>query len=330
MIRLGPNKRLISKDGLHLSMEGTDIFARNIHNTVERAKDGLAELNTCNVKDSDPPVRTKYILLIQHKLSTDASGSCTSINVKQLGGGNDTPMMFRTDRKLTHQEAADLLNKKVKDNVAFDPPYRPDSGAVYVFDDSGDSDRKEDWRADGYTWKNNGRKVCESCGKRIQRIFFKITNQGKPSDAFQKHAFRFVGNDYNVRTIIVYYGDKESYQGLPHGNRKRNGRQHKRTLSSVIKKIKSYGLDQNPKDVADKITSEASPDSNIRGIKVPRNDKQVRNIQCNQRKQAKLSHDALYGLHLLVPQLGEYIMSIKTTPDLEVVVGNTEIMAELN
>ena len=76
--------------------------------------------------------------------------------------------------------------------------------------------------------------------------------------------------------------------------------------------------------------SEATPTSKINGVSVPRNDKQIRNIQSKIRTDNKLSHDSLYSLHLLVQQLENYILSIKTTPDLEVIIGNSEIFDELN
>ncbi|WAR17137.1 hypothetical protein MAR_031731, partial [Mya arenaria] len=55
-----------------------------------------------------------------------------------------------------------------------------------------------------------------------------------------------------------------------------------------------------------------------------------KNIQAITRKEGKLSQDSLYALHLLVDQLDGYILSIKTTPDLEVIVGNNEIYEECN
>lgn len=56
---------------------------------------------------------------------------------------------------------------------------------------------------------------------------------------------------------------------------------------------------------------------------MPRNIRQVKNVQAQLRRNSKLTHDSLY-------QLENYILSIKTTPDLEVVVGNSEIFDEVN
>ena len=189
-----------------------------------------------------PPKQQKVITKKSHIRSSQRSARGTSRHVlietdtryilstdcdKLVGGGSDDVKMFtKTDRTLTHREAADILYQNLPDSITYQLPYRPSTGSVYVYDDSGDQNKSEDWRADGYTWKNNGRRVYYSNGKEIQRTFFKISNQGKISDEFIKHVFRFVGNDYNNRTLIAYYGDSHAYQGLPHGNRKRNNRQH--------------------------------------------------------------------------------------------------------
>ena len=82
-----------------------------------------------------------------------------------------------------------------------------------------------------------------------------------------------------------------------------------------------------PKAVFDTMQSEKSV-SLFNGISVPRNVRQIKNIQSRIRKDSKLSHDSLFALHLLIDHLDNYILSIKTTPDLEVMVGNNEIFEE--
>lgn len=166
-----------------------------------------------------------------------------------------------------------------------------------MFDDGGDRSRRDDWRADGYTWRNYGKREYNSSGKRIERSFFKICNKGEVSGKFQKHAFRFLDSEYNGRTVLVYFGDSTAYVGLPHGNRKRNFRQRKRTKPSVITDIKNFNTNEKPKQVHDKLLSEKSPQSKLNGVSVPRNEKQIKNIQAKNRRDKKLSHDALYGLH---------------------------------
>ncbi|XP_060607618.1 uncharacterized protein LOC132759787 [Ruditapes philippinarum] len=381
----GANRQLLSKDGLHLSFDGTSEVASSIMSAVHSvlpvqsvpvpetadSHTALTETETPNVRSTSTvlsygprrysEVVSSNLQVTTHLPTTETkpsrsqkrsnlcnkrSNRCKSLPivlietdnrfhlstdcVKLVGGGNDVPMFTKTDRILTHHEAADILVQNVPDSITFEPPYRPANGSVYLFDDSGDSKKSEDWRADGYTWKNNGRRVYQSNEKNIIRTFFKISNQGIASLNFTKHVFRFLDDDYNNRTLIAYYGDSEAYQGLPHGNRKRNNRQHKRTKPSVMNNIKCNALSEKPKQMIDKMRSEASPESKIQGVSVPRNDKQIRNIQAKIRNENKLSHDSLYSLHILVEQLENYILSIKTTPDLEVILGNSEMLDELN
>jgi hypothetical protein len=127
---------------------------------------------------------------------------------------------------------------------------------------------------------------------------------------------------------VVYYGDNTVYRNLPHAGRKKNTRPYKRTKPNDIKQ---RCLSEKPKQVYDKMLTEKSPTAVINGVTVPRNEKQIKNIQAKARVEAKQSHDSLYALHLLEKQLEyDYIISIKTCPDLEVFVGNSELFAELN
>lgn len=53
-------------------------------------------------------------------------------------------------------------------------------------------------------------------------------------------------------------------------------------------------------------------------------------MKFREKKGRKLSHDSLYAFHLLVDHLNNYILSIKTTPDVEIVVGDSDIFDEVN
>lgn len=79
-----------------------------------------------------------------------------------------------------------------------------------MFDDGVDSSRRDDWHADGYTWRNYGKRKYNSFGKRIERSFFTICSKGevksKKQDKNKTHAFRFLDSEYNGRTIVVYFG----------------------------------------------------------------------------------------------------------------------------
>ena len=88
----------------------------------------------------------------------------------------------------------------------------------------------------------------------MKKTSFRISNNKEVSDKFQKHVFRFT-DGYNGKTVLVYMGDSEAYQNLPHGNRKRNNRPHKRSKPSLINTIKSQ-TNVAPKAVFESMKSE--------------------------------------------------------------------------
>ena len=222
-------------------------------------------------------------------------------NNKLYGGGSGAILFSKTERILTDTEAADILEQNI--SVSYEPPYRPSGGSVYLYSDSGKSNLADDWKSDGYTWRQYGYRSFTVNGKRIEKRFFKISNKGVDDTRFIKHVFRFTNTDYNQKTVIMHYGQSDAYLGLSHGNRKRNDREYKRTKPSVLQEIREFGLTDKPKHLNDMIKTQKSPESNLLGVSVPRNDKQIHNMQSKLRKEAKLSHDSLYGLHLLVDQL---------------------------
>jgi len=53
------------------------------------------------------------------------------------------------------------------------PPQLPRGGTVVLFEFT-DDEKKEDWRADGYRWRQNGTKKVK-CGDGVmQKIFFQV------------------------------------------------------------------------------------------------------------------------------------------------------------
>ena len=68
----------------------------------------------------------------------------------------------------------------------------------------------------------------------------------------------------------------------------------------------------------------------LTGISIPRNARQITNMQSRCRKYGKICHDSLYGLHLLVDHLDNYVLSIKTTPDMELLSAAMKYLKSLN
>ena len=231
------------------------------------------------------------------------------------------------DKKFKHSEAADLLEHPNVENISKFPPFQPKGGSVYIVSDRQDVKCINDWRSDGYTWRNYGKNKVTNGEKILEKSYFRIKNGKDECDNFQRVMYRFFGKDYNNLTLIQYLGDENEYKGQPHGNRKHGYRPHKRTMPSVLNKIKQTG-DSNPKSVKDKIDSDNPVPLKLTGIHSVKNTKQVKNIQFNSRKDRRLGHDSLYNLHELMYHIDSYIHEIKTAPDLQVIVGYKDIFEE--
>ena len=74
-------------------------------------------------------------------------------------------------------------DKTSKEVVHYDLPYRPGPNWVYLFHDSDNVDKKKDWRADKL-WKHSVWISYEVNRKNVQRIAFKISNQGHITNKF--------------------------------------------------------------------------------------------------------------------------------------------------
>jgi hypothetical protein len=58
--------------------------------------------------------------------------------------------------------------------------------------------------------------------------------------------------------------------------------------------------------------------------------KQVKNVQYLERQKSRLTHDALYNLHEIAYDLNNFVISMRTFPDLVVVCGLNTLSKELS
>ena len=54
-------------------------------------------------------------------------------------------------------------------NNTANPPYKAKAGDIYVYDNE---QKENDWRCDGYNWKNNGKRWYKHNGKEISKTYF--------------------------------------------------------------------------------------------------------------------------------------------------------------
>ena len=171
------------------------------------------------------------------------------------------------DVKLKHSEAAEILDNPDISKLSNIPPFQSMGGGVYLITDVQRIHNKDDWRADGYTWRNYGKNKVR---------LLRNKNRKEESDKFQRVMLRYHGNDYYHMTLVKYLGVENEYKGSSRGNRKNGFRPHKRTLPSVFNNIKNGG-DENPKSVKGRLGSAKSLTVQLTGICCVRNVKQVEN-----------------------------------------------------
>mgnify|MGYP003471151593 FL=1 len=202
-----------------------------------------------------------------------------------------------------------------------------------MFSSGLDKQKKEDWKADGYKWRNNGNKkktiFIENTEFIIVKKFFNITD-GKSNDSrFQKHVF-LVESSHHINNFIfiVYYGDESVYVPAPHRNSKKNT-PFVPTKKSVIEAIKLEG-DSKPVQVQNIVNSKLKYSAKECKFSSVRDDRQVKNVQVSLRNLKKLSHDSLYNLHEIYYHLGGYISDVKLAPDVYVIMGLQEAIDEFD
>ena len=63
---------------------------------------------------------------------------------------------------------------------------------------------------------------------------------------------------------------------------------------------------------------------------MPRNPKQIKNLQAKERQATRLTHDALYNVHELAYDLDDFVYKIVTFPDLIIICGLKAVLQELD
>ncbi|XP_059174682.1 probable ATP-dependent RNA helicase DDX52 [Physella acuta] len=193
--------------------------------------------------------------------------------------------------------------------VEFVVKNRPPGDTVYLF--SWDNEiNKDDWRADGYRWRQGG----SSAKDNLARKYFKIyTGPGRWSSEFTRTA---IFHPDHPRTVLIQYsGDETKAVDFAHGNSTKSSSHYVRTRPGLLRKIKECAGNGTAQQLFQELTSESqcSPTS------APRNKEQVRNALKVNRRKLKNSNDALYNLHEFAYET-KFVRYITTFPDLTAVM----------
>ena len=97
-----------------------------------------------------------------------------------------------------------ILELFTSDNTVIDVPFRPKWGSLYIVKTNEKS--KNDWKADGYAWTNQGTKSLPRKDPKYRKSYFYIKDKdGKPNAGFRKDVFFPLAKDTAQQICIVHY-----------------------------------------------------------------------------------------------------------------------------
>ncbi len=150
----------------------------------------------------------------------------------------------------------------------------------------------------------------------IKTYYVFIAPDGLEKACFKRYAYT---TSQTNRVLIHYKGDDSVVA---------DSKPHIRTCPSILRELETTEI---PPSVAYKKKIAASvPSVELQAIQLPRNQKQVRNLQSRFRQRLRISHDSLYNLHELSYDLDQFVHKIITYPDLVVICGFKPMLKEIN
>ena len=181
----------------------------------------------------------------------------------------------------------------------------------------------DDWKCDQLRWRNYGCKKLKT-SPTVVKTYYVFVNPDKSNEPlFKKYTYHLLNSDDHL-TVFHYKGDHTVT------NATRTQRPYYRTCPSVLRGLEKVA--QSPSVAYKNNISEANSyaPQEYHSVFTPRNQKQVSNLQARYRQRVRISHDALYNLHELSYDLGNFVHKITTYPDLIVVCGLKHMLKELN
>ena len=133
-----------------------------------------------DVDDDDYEYEAMEPVSVQSRtLLTGGGGSNTSDSEDGLEEDFTAVIYTTCDVKLKHSEAAEMLDNPDSNKLSTFLPYQPKGGSMFLFSARQQSQNKDDWRADGYTWRTYGKSKVTNGDKIIEKSYFRIKNGKK-------------------------------------------------------------------------------------------------------------------------------------------------------
>ncbi|XP_034021924.1 uncharacterized protein LOC117506533 [Thalassophryne amazonica] len=225
---------------------------------------------------------------------------------------------------ITVEEAFCILNDKSLNTTA-SIPFRPHGGEVFLFKAEGPFQRN-DWKADGHKWHNQGTAKLPRSNPKIAKTYFYVKNFRGGAKDFKKDVFTLV--DDSCRVLIHYMGIEPPFEPSPRGNAKRLAQDFFPTTPLVLTTLTDT---IKTEDLPHKIfKEEVSISMDDDATSVCRNLKQVYNVQVGVSQDWPSSRDTTANIHELASNSPGFIHNITTYPDLVVVCGQAQMFDELS
>ena len=152
-----------------------------------------------------------------------------------------------------------------------------------------------------------------------------MTLQGK-NPGFKRNVYKLLDCERDC-VLLHYIGDHNIGSQYPHGNSKsQNPRPFIRTCPSILQSISN--IKDSPSNVYKQMVQTPTCLPSQQPVLMPRNPKQIKNIQAKQRQSVRLTHDTLYNLHEMAYDLDDFVYKIITFPDLIVICGLKAVIFE--
>jgi hypothetical protein len=182
---------------------------------------------------------------------------------------------------------------------------------------------------DGYRWCQYGTKHIPRSNPLLKKIHFAVAKPSGGYDlGFKKQAYIRLSAEQKA-VVIHYLGDEGLAEDYPHGNTKSSSNKpYHRSCPSLLTKLAA--TTDLPSNVYKNAIANNCCTAALQPSSLPRNTRQITNIQQKERQKFRLTHDAIYNLHEMSYDMNDFVKIISTFPDLIVIFGLDVITKELN
>ena len=227
------------------------------------------------------------------------------------------------DNVLTSYDALTLLRTAKDEDFSKDPPVKPQSGEIYLFQyPISPDDHHEDWCCDGISWRCTGSKTFKAKKDVVKKRYHRLANG---NGSFNKKAFLFA-RQKSFLVVVHYRGDTSAIQHKPHGNRKQFlERTHVRTMPSTLKLIGKSS--EQPKQIYKSLVAKPCP-SAVMTVKHPKSTKQVADKKRYEGEKRSVSHDDLYGAYEIAHTLTDFVLDFQIFPNFYIIFGIPQLMQQ--